>query len=86
MKATWSSGINRETNNTMFDRRGKVGAARFASQVGPTCCKCHRAALRRVGARGYCREHMGAAIAHMKERQYQSEYGAKSRGTASSPD
>ena len=54
------------SSDYFFNRRGKVLRAKYASKVGASCCRCERVAFYRVGAKGYCREHLSEAKAHTK--------------------
>lgn len=66
----------------MLDGRGKTVAARYAAQLSGRCAKCDKVALRRVGSKGYCKEHMAAAMAHRRKVNADGQAKALRRGTA----
>lgn len=58
---------------------GRAAAGRFAKQV-KGCVECGGVALYRVGAKGYCKQHLAAARQRQKERNWQDNYSARVRG------
>lgn len=65
----------------MLNGLGKTVAARYAAQLSGRCAKCDKVALRRVGAKGYCKEHMAAALLHRRKLNVEGEAQAQRRGT-----
>lgn len=63
----------------LFRGRSTKVAAWHSKKLGPTCCLCARAALRRVGTKGYCRAHLADAARHMKHLEYNKDYDARER-------
>jgi hypothetical protein len=67
-------------NDRFFNGRGKVKSAQYAARLSGRCAKCDKAALRRVGTKGYCKQHFAAAVSHQRKVQHTGDFSARVTG------
>lgn len=75
-------------NPNLDERRGRAAIAWWARKTGgvQTCALCEKAALWKVGTKGYCKAHQAEAKAHNAALQSAKRYQARKDGTDFFPE